>query len=139
MAAASAGPTLWADSNRMTTKFRITLGKHLGFPRHEVCSLKQIGLRDFQDILSIPLLGIPYLWDCIKTKGGPQVGCFMVFCYWYHCCHRELGPNAILDYYAEGDNDAEYISTKDIKKWWNKGLPRLHKQHYWAHVHPKGK
>ena len=45
MAEEAAGPTLRTDSNRMQ---RILLRKHLGFPRHEVCCLEKIGLRDFR-------------------------------------------------------------------------------------------
>ena len=75
----------------------------------------------------------------MKTKPSKQVGRFMAFCYWYHCFHRALGPNAILDYYFVGDNNAEYEATRDIKRWLKKGPPRVHKQHFWAHVRPKGK
>ena len=92
MAEEAAGPTLRTDSNRMQSELRILLRKHLGFPRHEVCHLEQIGLRDFRDILSISLWEIPSLWNCLKTKPGKQVRSFMVFCYWYHCFHRQFDP-----------------------------------------------
>ena len=104
MADAANGPTLWTDSNRMQSELCILLHKHLGFPRHEVHRLEQIGLRDFRDILSIPLWEIPPLWDCLKTKPGKQVENFMAFCYWVHSSHRLLTPDGYLRIYAEGSN-----------------------------------
>ena len=44
-----------------------------------------------------------------------------------------------MDYYFEGDNDAEYEATRDIKRWLKRGPPRVHKRHFWAHIRPKGK
>ena len=81
MAEEAARPTLRTNSNRMQSELRILLRKHLGFPRHEVCHLEEIGLRDFRDILSIPLSEIPSPWDRLKTKPNKQVGSFMAFCY----------------------------------------------------------
>ena len=55
MADAAAGPTLQTDSDRMESQLRILLRKHLGFPRHDIHRLEKIGLRDFWDILCLPL------------------------------------------------------------------------------------
>ena len=30
-------------------------------------------------------------------------------------------------------------AVKAVKEWLEKGLPRLHKRHFWAHVRPKSK
>ena len=81
MAEEAAGPTLRTDCDRMQLQLRILLRKHLGFPRHEVRCLEKIGLRDFRDILCLPLWQIPTLWDRLKTKPGKQVLNFMAFCH----------------------------------------------------------
>ena len=100
MADAAAGPTLRTESNCMQSELCILHHKHLGFPRHEVCCLKQIGLRDFRYILSIPLWEIPSLWDRLKTKPDKQVVSFMAFWYWYRHNHRMLTPDGYLRIYG---------------------------------------
>ena len=139
MAEAAAGPTLRTDSNRMQSQLRILLRKHLSLPRLEVCRLEKIGLLDFRDILSLPLLQIPSLWHCLKTKPGKQVVNFMAFCYWFRENHRMLTPDGYLLTYVEERNSERKEAKKTIRAWLKNGAPQLHKWHYWAHVHPKGK
>ena len=138
MAEEAAGPTLRTDSNRMQSQLRILLRKHLGFPRLEVCRLEKIGLLDFRDILSIPLLQVPFLWDRLKTKPGKQVRNFMAFCYWYRLHHRSLMPDEYLFYFAEGHSRIRKEAKKAVTFWLKKDPPRLHKRHRLVHVRLKG-
>jgi len=139
MAEAAAGPTLRTDSDRMESQLRILLRKHLGFPRHDIRRLEKIGLRDFRDILCLPLWQVPTLWDRLKTKPGKQVLKFMAFCYWFRENHRTMTPDGYLHTYAERRNGEMKKSMRIIRKWLKDGAPQLHKRHYWAHVRPKGK
>ena len=139
MAEAAAGPTLRTDSDRMESQLRILLRKHLGFPRHEVCCLEKIGLRDFRGILCLPLWEIPPLWDRLKTKPGKQVLKFMTFCYWFRQNHRKLTPDGYLHTYAERRNSERKKSIRIIRELLKNGAPQLHKRHYWAHIRPRGK
>ena len=139
MAETAAGPTLQTNCDRMQSQLRILLRKHLGFPRHEVCRIEKIGLRDFQDILCLPLWEIPPLWDRLKTKPGKQVLKFMTFCYWFRENHRTMTPDGYLLTYTEERNGERKKSIRIIKEWLKDGAPELHKRHYWAHVRLKGK
>ena len=134
MAEEAAGPTLRTDSNRMQSELRILLCKYLGFPRHEVCRLEQIGLLDFRDILSISLWEISPLWIRLKTKPGKQVRNFMAFCYWYHQHHRSLAPDECLVCYAEGHSHIRKEAKKAVTDWLKNNPPRLHKRHCLVHV-----
>ena len=63
----------------------------------------------------------------------------MAFCYWYHCFHRQFDPDECLAIYAEGGRRDSAKAKKAIMEWFQKGPPKLHQRHFWAHVHPKGK
>ena len=117
MAEVANGPTLRTGCDRMQSQLRILLRKHLGFPRHDIRRLEKIGLRDFRDILCLPLWQVPTLWDRLKTKPSKQVLKFMAFCYWFRENHRTMTPDGYLHTYAERRNGELKKSMRIIRKW----------------------
>ena len=50
-----------------------------------------------------------------------------------------LTPDGYLHVYTKRGTRDRREARKAIKAWLKDGAPQLHKRHFWAHVHPKGK